>query len=124
MNCKGGYLKFIHRINSNKTDTMLVETGNAKLTIIFGINRNFGNNGINEAGTIAINSDCVSKYIKNKRTEKKESNKSRKMEIKINYSHNSTKSYHNDHNFCYDQVIITILYNDRQYLPCNVGWSF
>eukprot|EP01084_Bolivina_argentea_P161796 281611_1 len=62
MNCKGGYLKFIHRVNSNKTDAMLVETGNAKLTVIFGINRNFGINGINEAGTIAINSDCISTY--------------------------------------------------------------
>ncbi len=54
-----------HRINSVKTDAMVVESGisgNAKLKIIFGSNRNFGIDGINEAGTIAINGDAVSKW--------------------------------------------------------------
>eukprot|EP01084_Bolivina_argentea_P310820 537911_1 len=60
LNCKGDYLKFNHRINSQKTDAMVVETANAKINIIFGTNRNFGNEGINEAGTIAINGECIS----------------------------------------------------------------
>ncbi len=62
INCKGDFLTFLHRINSVKTNAMIVETGNAKLTAIFGINRNFGLKGINEAGTIAINGECVSKW--------------------------------------------------------------
>ncbi len=61
-NCKENYFTFSHRINSISTDAMVVETGNGKLTVLFGLFRNLGMKGINEAGQIAINGLHVSEW--------------------------------------------------------------
>eukprot|EP01083_Nonionella_stella_P077751 212446_1 len=61
-NFGGDYAQLLHRINAHLTDAMIVESGNAKLNILYGVNRNFGITGINEAGQICINGPMLSEF--------------------------------------------------------------
>eukprot|EP01083_Nonionella_stella_P175635 612207_1 len=62
INFGGDYAQLLHRINAHLTDAMIVESGNAKLNILYGVNRNFGITGINEAGQICINGPMLSEF--------------------------------------------------------------